>query len=96
MLHIGQKVVCIQEGWRPLLNSRMPAVTPRKGSVYTIHDMERWPIGGWLALALSEIDADTFFCAAHFRPVRTTSIEVFEHLLVTPPKAPAPRETVDG
>lgn len=93
--HVGQRVVCVDD--RDLTEG----VHPVKGSIYTIRAL-RW--SEWFErqhvlleeiLKQSQLFADGFhegsFRADRFRPVKTTSIEIFHQMLVTPPK-----ETVDA
>jgi hypothetical protein len=94
MFHVGQKVVCVDE-----FDFIEPdEVPPVKGHVYTIRGMT--DKGEGLFIVLEEIVnlprqydegfAEAEFDAECFRPVRTTSIEIFERMLTQLPN----KETV--
>ena len=81
--HVGQQVVCIRDDWRYLY---IGEVAPIKGSIYTIRKIRDRVEKTWLLFeefsnpvrrGLREPGFDANF----FRPVRTTSIEIFERLL---------------
>lgn len=90
--HVGQKVVCVDDS-----GSIYPVI---KSQVYTISDMSQ---GSGLDLRTKEIRYGAgvrveeipmhefdWFAAERFRPVKTTSIEIFRAMLVTPPKVRTP------
>jgi hypothetical protein len=86
MFHVGQQVVCVDDKPRPGYSD---IAMPVRGLVYTI----KW-IGYFyvehrktVCVELCEIirPRPVPFIASRFRPVRTTSIEVFERLLTQVP-----------
>lgn len=93
----GQKVMCVfVEGANGIW---YPGEEPTKGAVYTITKIYHNP-SGVLVLELAEIERcpECFESYGHmgygawrFRPVKTTSIEIFRQMLVNPP-----REVVDA
>lgn len=99
--HVGQKVVCIND--RGIENDLFER-GPTKGEVYTIRNI-RTDKRGNVGFRLVEIvnqpnprrepdetgDREAGFYARRFRPVKTTSIEIFKAMLVNPP-----REVVDA
>lgn len=97
MFHVGQKVVCIRGPMWPLNGSTQPVV----GKIYTIRDVGRHVSAeGFFAVLLQEIVNDLHwsgleynFLAERFRPVKPTSIAVFEALLKP---VPAPRQREDA
>lgn len=96
--HVGQKVVCV---WNFSKCGFGDEQLPAKGEVYTIRGMEFFPRTGMVGLVFEEFHNkprhyspglfEAHFAAERFRPVKTTSIEVFTAML-----APTPRlkETV--
>jgi hypothetical protein len=88
--HVGMQVVCVFDSW---IDPR-GAATPKNGLVYTVREIV--DAAPWLGLRFEEIvnpvldhDEGVMECdfdARAFRPVRTTSIEVFERLLAPSPK----------
>ena len=81
---------------------RFGVTKPIRGEVYTIREIAARKNGG-LRLRLVEIvnppaefrDApaqEPWFWAENFRPVKTTSIEIFEQMLAPEPNAPARRK----
>lgn len=98
MFQIGKDVVCI-EAFPPEHLTMFPCITelPQLNRVYEVHDISKvWGDGG-LGLDLVECrivrcsceGAVVWWDAAHFRPVKDTSIDIFT-------KAPAPLEPVDA
>lgn len=93
--HLGQKVVCIDDGLWP--DEPPPYVV--KGHIYTISGFEESP--AWPGNIFLTFEEFPFVCAAPgwttgylstcFRPVRTTDISIFTAMLV-----PAPREKVSS
>lgn len=93
---VGQKVVCIddQPVRRPGFSLNMDGL--RAGTVYTIRDITRnpsnHPDAGMTTIRLEEICRNVLpadreeigFRLSRFRPVKTTSIEIFRAMLVTP------------
>ena len=91
--HVGQKVVCIDQH-RPSAAASWIAqgivpTYPAKGCVYTIRAIVFHSYTGAALLLLEEVVnvvpagmLEPGFDAKHFRPVKTTSIEIFERLLV--------------
>lgn len=90
MFSVGQLVVCIRE-----FSSRRPLkgeVFPTKGMVYTVRDVRTDGIPWFDCTAYILLDeivnpkdpvlkVEPYFHALNFRPVRTTSIEVFNTML---------------
>lgn len=73
--HVGQKVVCIDDGPTPFLDA-VPLV---KGVVYTIANIG---LHADSAIGLDEVDAGASqWFANRFRPVKTTNIDVFLQML---------------
>jgi hypothetical protein len=97
--HIGQQVVCINDVFSscPYWRSAVSAF-PKLHMIYTIRHMRE--AHGLLGLCFYEIVSpraqfsegyvEPAFNSKNFRPVKRTSIAVFEKLL-----APAPTEPVD-
>lgn len=95
---VGQKVVCVYADPLPgsPSNTDMDGLT--KGAVYTISEIgpvpapHRW--AGMASVHLVEINRGPCpllgitigFACARFRPVKTTSIEIFRAMLVNPPR----------
>jgi hypothetical protein len=84
---IGQQVVCASD----VYHAEFPGPRVYKGGIYTISEFLDTPVYG-LALQFEEIrweGAPNFYPgyrAAAFRPVKTTSIEVFTKLLAPTPE----------
>lgn len=93
-LHIGQRVVCVDDWFRP--RGVLPGtILPRRGVVYTIRDI--FDFEAWVAVRLEEIVnpprhyrndvtgemVEAAFPAGRFRPVteRTTDISIFTEML---------------
>jgi hypothetical protein len=96
--HVGQQVVCVDDAYRDLGWRNVPN-RPVKGRVYTVREVllyEYFDFGAKPALRLHEIINPEFdwiegrceiaFGFARFRPVRKTSIEVFERMLIKAPE----------
>lgn len=95
--HVGQQVVCINDAfslcpsWRRAL-----AALPKLHMIYTIRHMRE--AHGLLGLCFFEIVSprahfsegyvEPAFNSRNFRPVKRTSIEVFEKLLTPAPARP--------
>ncbi len=86
MFHVGQRVVCINNGPSRFGKGTCPR-TLRKGGIYTVtscffHEVNKVP-----AVLLAEVEP-TFgysaFDAARFAPIkeRETNIEIFKEMLV--------------
>lgn len=102
--HVGMKVVAVgggEDGPRSIKNKPSDAQMPKRGSVYTIRQMNMWPDG--LTILLEELDnshliargfgtIEPGFNAAKFRPVQTrkTDISIFTALL-----NPSPADRAD-
>ena len=93
---LRQKVVCVNDKWDADANKYVPN-RPRKGGVYTIRGFDADPFdpnepGVYLEEMVNpERDylngrIEGSFYAHRFRPIRTTSIDVFTAML-----APTPR-----
>jgi len=87
--HVGQKVVCVDDrGWNGAAIS-----LPVKGEVCTVRGFSKSALGIWLLLE-EHRSGTTFpftgeergFMPERFRPVKTTSIELFRAMLVNPPR----------
>lgn len=96
--HIGQQIVCLKDYFRPFPGYEFEL--PKGGRIYTIRGFQRiedlcgflleeivsplvdWSIIGFPDLGITEPGWDY----RGFRPVKTTSIEVFNQML-----APTPR-----
>lgn len=79
---VGQEVVCVDdENW---LNTDESGKHPVKGNVYTVAEWRTFR--GTPAISLDEFACWHFYMARRFRPVKTTSIEIFRAMLVTPPR----------
>jgi hypothetical protein len=88
--HVGQKVVCIKDGWV----THAHVASPRKGEIYTVRDKlfdGECPSLRFFEIVNSPVSyinmpapVEPAFCADCFRPVveRKTSIEMFRKLLV--------------
>lgn len=87
MFHVGQKVVCVDDG--PGLDDGLP-VSLVRGSVYTISEIENL-VGAIKTEEAGPFEVRTYFHRRRFRPVHTTSIEIFEAMLV-----PTPKEKVEA
>jgi hypothetical protein len=101
MFEIGQKVVCIKQPCPEVWNCTVPCV----GQVYTVRGIEDCNDGGDLCIVLDEILNPEMVCYLddgrtewgepnfevwHFRPVKTTSIEIFKKILLDTPKETEP------
>jgi hypothetical protein len=95
-LHVGQQVVCVNDAFSPCAYwRRAVSALPRLGMVYTIRHIRE--AHGLIGLCFFEIVSphahfaegyvEPAFNSKNFRPVRRTSIAVFEQTLR---KAPAP------
>jgi hypothetical protein len=88
--HVGQKVVCVDTS--PAWPHRRGNAAPiSKGLVYTIREVGLTNPADPAELPcvrLCEVlhGNDAPIWAHRFRPVRTTSIEIFQQMLVNPPK----------
>ena len=89
--HVGQKVVCIDQD-----NPTEPGPHAVKGCVYTISEIiwygaDITPFPG-LCFQFYELrfEGHAYYLAGFeaegFRPVKTTNIEIFRQMLVTPPQ----------
>jgi hypothetical protein len=89
--HIGQQVVCINDEFSPCPYwRRAVSAFPKLHMIYTIRDIRE--AHGLLGLCFYEIVSrraqfaegyvEPAFNSKNFRPVKHTSIEVFEKLLV--------------
>jgi hypothetical protein len=86
--HVGQQVVCVDDQW----DDDDQVERPVRGRVYTIRSI----IGSLDCLQLVEISnrpkryregyAECAFFSRRFRPLRKTSIEVFERMLIKAPE----------
>jgi hypothetical protein len=103
--HIGQKVVCVNvtPSSHPLAANKCHLL--RKGDVYTIRDIDvRFAsLHGDITIRLEEIrrpiqqpckipDWEPGFASRRFRPVRTTSIDIFTSMLAPTPRVKEPAE----
>src|SRR5262245_26979133 len=93
--HVGQKVVCIAD-----CNGSVPVHTIKRGDVLTIREIQAdclrqsgVTMGGLRFIEIVNEATPTYFGMFEadydpdkFRPLRTTSIEVFRQMLVNPPK----------
>jgi hypothetical protein len=97
--HIGQQVVCISDRFSPEPRWRQAVrALPKLHMIYTIRDMRE--VHSLLGLCFFEIVnrrarfaegyVEAAFNSKKFRPVKRTSIEVFEKLL-----APVPGRRVE-
>jgi hypothetical protein len=88
--HVGQQVVCVNDNFSPRVAWRRTVRTfPRLHAVYTIRGICH--SGGLVGLYFCEIEnppalfgdglAEAAFNSRNFRPVRKTSIDIFEKLL---------------
>ena len=88
--HVGQQVVCVNDKFSSDLRWRQTVhLFPVRNAIYTIREIHvEGPLTGfcfheivnpctWFAAGLGE----PAFNSRNFRPVKTTSIEVFEKLL---------------
>jgi hypothetical protein len=85
--HVGQQVVCVDD--TPARDGLQTAV--RRGSIYTIRQILAW--GEFVGLRLVEVRDPperrgilSGYRAERFRPIRKTSIEVFERMLIKAPE----------
>jgi hypothetical protein len=95
--HIGQQVVCINDRFSPEPRWRQAvSAFPKLHMIYTIRDMRE--VHGLLGLCFFEIVCrharfaegyvEAAFNSKNFRPVKRTSIDVFETLLAPVPGRP--------
>jgi hypothetical protein len=95
--HIGQQVVCISDRFSPEPHWRQAVgVFPKPHMIYTIRDMRE--VHGLLGLCFFEIVCrrarfaegyvEAAFNSKNFRPVKRTSIDVFEKHLAPVPSRP--------
>jgi hypothetical protein len=95
-LHVGQQVVCVSDAFSPCQYwRRAVSALPKLGMVYTIRHIRE--AHGLIGLCFFEIVSpharfsegyvEPAFNSKNFRPVRRTSIALFEQILQ---KAPAP------
>jgi len=99
-LHVGQQVVCVNDGFSPCPYwRRAVSALPKLGMVYTVRHIRE--AHGLIGLCFFEIESthahfsegyvEPAFNSKNFRPVRRTSIAVFEEILqVAPAPADAP------
>lgn len=88
--YVGMKVVCVDGSAHSYIRD---AISPRKGGVYTIRNLEANPRTGRLNVQLCEIVnpeveardgcGEPYFGASRFRPVQTrkTDISIFTAML---------------
>jgi hypothetical protein len=87
--HVGQMVVCVR--FIPSDAFDIPGAIPAVGSVYTV-GFVTLDFRGIEAIGLVELPGQSDcglpigFIASHFRPVKQTSIEIFQQMLVNPPR----------
>lgn len=102
VFHVGQKVVCVDDGLRVKWRKRGWFEKYRKYT-YIGHNLNRGDVYTIMGIQAFKADNGTFavlflaeaahsmpwrymgFPAHQFRPVKTTSIEVFRQMLVNPP-----------
>ena len=98
-LHVGLQVVCVSDVFSPCPYWRRAVRSwPKLHMIYTIRDMRE--VKGLVGLCFFEFVnprehffegyAEPAFKSQNFRPVRRTSIEIFERLL-----APAPVDVLE-
>jgi len=97
--HVGQQVVCVSENWSPDDFWRQAVRTfPKLNSIYTIREIRRGEVlTGFCFYEFVNPRAhfqrgylEPAFNSRNFRPVRKTSIELFERLLVPVDSTAAP------
>lgn len=85
--HVGQMVVCVDDE-----DLNEPVAAPIKGQVYTVRDVVFEPAScrpspdGLNFVELPDRVHFRGYWVGRFRPVKQTSIEIFQQLLVNPPK----------
>src|SRR6266404_117111 len=86
---VGDQVVCIEEDWE-IYEGEEHLIFPKKGNIYTIREMimgDHVHFGEHLFLNFVEIvnpdnwRGEIMFVAFCFRPVKKTSIDVFNAIL---------------
>ena len=104
---VGQQVVCISEDWSGAGPDWLRIMKkPSKGLVYTVREVScyeqcifpfvvlfeelRNPIMNWIPIGQFE----NGYLPENFRPVKTTSIEIFNAILENP-KVPIKEDTFD-
>jgi hypothetical protein len=96
-LHVGQQVVCINDVFSPCQYWRRALTAlPKLHTIYTIRHIRE--AHGLIGLCFYEIvsprahfsegHVEPAFNSKNFRPVKRTSIDVFEELLAPAPTAP--------
>jgi hypothetical protein len=96
---VGQKVVCIANGtWEKTKVLVPDIIVPLKNEIYTVREIYLDPVLDVVGIRLKEIVNKRYkyenhpepmepgWFPADFRPIKETSIEVFEKLLINPPK----------
>lgn len=91
--HVGQKVVCVDDSPHPSPNF-CGIKHLKKNSIYTVRGFGYYPVTGSHGLYVEELilpihypsGLEYAYAPRQFRPLRTTSIEVFQQMLVNPPK----------
>ncbi|HYT40721.1 MAG TPA: hypothetical protein VEP90_00115 [Methylomirabilota bacterium] len=85
---VGQKVVCIEDDWNIYYEERVSF--PKKGNIYTIRSMEMIydeSLGLTFVEIVNPVEiyddgfGEAVFAAYCFRPVKETSIDVFNAIL---------------
>jgi hypothetical protein len=98
---VGQQVICVSDSWLPNeLWHRTVRTFPQLNSIYTIHEIRRGAsLIGFCFCEFVNPRAhfrsgclEPAFKSQNFRPVRKTSIELFERLLVPADSTAAPRK----
>lgn len=84
--HVGQKVCCIDDS--PGDVKRFRQYRLEKGTVYTVSAIASHKGAPLIQVAELPVPENCYWRASRFRPVRTTSIEVFTDMLV-PSQVPA-------
>ena len=104
--HVGQQVVCVNDKFSSNQRWRQTVCTfPVRNTIYTIREIHvEAPLTGFCFHEI--VNPRTWFAAGYgepafnsrnFRPVKRTSIDVFERLLApTEDKARAPNDLVDA
>jgi hypothetical protein len=104
--HVGQQVVCVNDRFSSDMRWRQTVrIFPIRNAIYTIREIHvEGPLAGfcfheivnpctWFAAGFGE----PAFNSRNFRPVKTTSIEVFERLLAPADQMTrAPNNLVDA
>lgn len=101
--HVGQRVVCVDDSMGIFPGCSLDLAGLCRGQIYTVRGLDtiKFPhfCAGWAVVLLEEIVrqpdpngiGEVGFSRHRFRPVKTTSIEIFRQMFVTPP-----REVVDA